>query len=140
MGIYNFSRRPIMKCRVWYIVDIQGNPTGEVSVSYPDVRPHKKPEGLTMEQWNDKQLEDVRKRPQFQGLAYDDMDSSQIPVRDKDRDRWRSKKGEKIKVDTTVRLRQDVLDDLDAELAKPNADTVKLMRLQRKLDKKDYTL
>ena len=48
------------------------------------------------------------------------------------------KKGEKIKVDMTVRLRQDVLDELDAELAKPNPDLVKVIKQQRKLDKKQY--
>ena len=122
-----------MKCRVWYHLD------GKISVSYPDVRAGKKLEGFTMEQWIDKQLDDVAKKAlRFKGLDYEDMDSSQLPVRDENRDRWRGSKTEGIKIASNVVLRQDLMKQVDVELAKPNPDVIILMRLQRKLDKREH--
>jgi hypothetical protein len=121
------------KCRVWY------KPDGSVSVSHPDVRPHKKPDYLTMDEWIDKQLDDVAvKAPQFQGLEYDDIDAFELPARDMNRDKWRGSKGQKVKIDNTVKLRHDVTAELDAELAMVNPDIIKVIKLQRKLDKKEY--
>jgi hypothetical protein len=121
------------KVRVWYWS------SGKVSVSYPDKRPEKKPEGLTTDEWALKQFENIpKKAPRFQGIPFDDVNSSTLPVRDKNRDRWRGSKGQDIRIDDTVILRQDLFKQLDDELAKPNPDAVKAMKLQRKLDKREH--
>ena len=109
------------KCRVWY------HPDGKISVSYPDLRPEKKPEGLTMDEWIDRQLNLVPvKAPQFAGLDFEDMDSSQLPQDRADRDRWRGSKVQGIKISPSVVLRKDLLKQVDDELAKPNPDVVKI--------------
>lgn len=121
------------KVRVWY------HPDGKVSVSHPDKRPEKKPDGMTIDEWAGKQLNDVAKKaPQFQGLDFDDVDSSTLPIRDENRNRWRGSKGQGVRVDNTVILRQDIEKDLDDEFAKQVPNPVAVLRLQRKLDKKEH--
>ncbi len=123
------------KCRVWYRTD------GKISISYPDLRPEKKPEHLTINEWINKQLDNVPiKAPQFAGLDFEDVDSSKLPQDRKDRDRWRGTKATGIKIDTTVVLRKDIEKQLDAELTKPNPNPnpITALKLQRKLDKREY--
>ena len=75
------------------------------------------------------------------GLPFDDVDPITLPDR-KDRMKWRGNKSQGLSVDNTVitlaEKRQAVEDALDTELAKSTPDTIKAMRLQRKLDKRDY--
>lgn len=126
------------KCRVWYHLD------GKISVSYPDLRPEKKPEDLTFDEWLNKQLDNVAiKAPQFQGLDFEDMDNSQLPnganPDDRsDRDRWRGTKATGIKIDNTVILRKDLFKQIDDELAKQNPGIIVIERLRRKLDRKEH--
>ncbi len=121
------------RCRVWY------HPDQKISVSYPDLRPEKKPEGLTADEWIDRQLNLVPiKAPQFAELDFEDIDSSTLPQDRKDRDRWRGNKTTGIKIDNTVVLRKDLLKQLDGELAKSSPNVVKTMRLQRKIDNKEH--
>ena len=76
-----------------------------------------------------------------QGLDYDDIDTSQLPV-DAERDKWRGSKGNGIHIDNTIvtvrEKRQKVEDDLDTELVKSNPNAIKAIKLQRKLDKREY--
>lgn len=121
------------KVRVWY------HNNEKVSVSYPDVRPEKKPKDLTMDEWADKQLDNVAtKAPQYAGLDYTDTDSSLIPIRDENRDRWRGTKTTGIRIDDTLVLRQDLLQQIDDELAKPSPSIIELERLRRKLERKEH--
>lgn len=118
------------KVRIWYW------PDSKVSISHPDLRPRKKPENMTMNEWIDKQLNDVSKKaPQYQGLQYDDVDSSTLPIRNEDRNRWRGSKGQGIRIDGTVVLRQDLLQQIDDELVKAEPSVVEIERLRRKVEK-----
>lgn len=122
------------KCRVWYRLD------GGVSVSHPDLRPEKKPKDLTLEQWIDFQLDQVAiKAPQFVGLDYQDMDTSELPQDRTDRDRWRGNKQTGIKIDNSVVLRKDLDKQIDDELAMQNPNIIKIERLRRKLDKREHS-
>ena len=117
------------KVRIWY------HPTGKVSVSYPDLRPEKKPEGLTLDEWIDRQLNLIPiKAPQFAQLDFEDTDTSQLPQDRADRDRWRGTKATGIKIDTTVVLRKDLVKQIDDELAKPNPDIITVERTRRKIE------
>ncbi len=121
------------KVRIWY------RPDGKVSVSYPDVRPEKKPDSMTIDEWALEQFRNVAiKSPRFQNFPFDDVDGSSIPVNDGDRDRWRGSKGQGVSIDNTVVLRRDIEKQLDDELAKPNPSPIAALRLQRKLDKKEH--
>jgi hypothetical protein len=103
-------------CRVFYRVD------GRVFVFYGD----------------DLDLP-FRKNPnKYNPMEFKDMDDSQIPQDRLDRDRWRGTKATGIKVDATVILRRDIEEQLDAELAKPVPNSIAALKLQRKLDKKEY--
>ena len=81
------------------------------------------------------------KQPKLVGLAHDDMDAAALPDREF-RDKWRGEKGQGIRVDmsvVTLADRRKVVEDaLDAELVTASPDTVEVVRLQRKLQKKDY--
>lgn len=78
----------------------------------------------------------------LEGLPFEDVDPSTLPQDRKNRDKWRGKKGKGIKVDpsvvTVAEKRQAVEDELDTELAKASPDSVQAIKLQRKLDKRDY--
>ncbi len=73
---------------------------------------------------------------------YDDIDPSTLPPR-KDREKWRGNKTTGLIVDNSIvtdaEKRQTLEEDLDAELAKPTPNAVKAIRLQRKLEKRDYS-
>jgi hypothetical protein len=85
------------------------------------------------------QLTEIGER--LEGLPHDDIEPSELPSR-KDRDKWRGKKGQGIYIDhsiiTEAEKRQAIEDELDAELTKDNPDAIKAVRLQRKLDKRQY--
>lgn len=71
-------------------------------------------------------------------LPYDDIDSSQLPDRST-RNKWRGNKATKLRVDNTVVTQSEKMAnaeaDLEAELEKPSPDPVKVIKLQRKLEK-----
>ncbi len=82
-------------------------------------------------------------RPILQGATYEDIEESDLPVYDSaTRSKWRKKPGGGVFIDatviTTVEKIQKIEDDIDVELAKPNPDVIAAMRLQRKLDKREY--
>ncbi|HDY67877.1 hypothetical protein LCGC14_2861220 [marine sediment metagenome] len=77
------------------------------------------------------------------GATYEDINESALPVyASATRNKWRKKAGGGVKIDnsvvTTIEKRKKVEDDLDAELAKPAPNAIAAMRLQRKLDKREY--
>ncbi len=81
----------------------------------------------------------------YVGLEYEDIDISQLPQGQDRKGRevkWKGSKGVAITVDNTIltetEKKQKIEDDLDAELAKSNPDAIKALKLQRKLDKKEY--
>jgi len=120
-------------CRVWFMTD------RKIQVSYPDARIKFKPPHLTLIEWANEQFDELPKRaPQFQGLDYTDMDTSELPQNKADRDRWRGDKGTGIKIDKNVVLRQDLWSALDKELGKPEPDTINVLRIQRKLNKQEH--
>lgn len=77
----------------------------------------------------------------LKGLPFDDIDPATLPDR-KDRDKWRGSKATGLRVDQSVvtlaERRQAVEDALDAELAKPVPNAVTALKLQRRLDKRDF--
>jgi len=72
-------------------------------------------------------------------LPYDDLDPSQLPQDRKDRDKWKGEKGRGIWVDTSLVTKsektKELQDELDKELAKNNPSTVKVIKLQRLIEK-----
>jgi hypothetical protein len=99
-----------------------------------------KPSDPTLDEWIGKQLViPLAKNPaKYSGMEYEDMDTSQLPQNRADRDRWRGTKVTGIKIDPSVVLRKDLLKQMDDELAKANPNTVAVLRLQRKLDKREH--
>jgi hypothetical protein len=81
------------------------------------------------------------KGTELENCPYDDIEKATLPDR-RYRDKWRGSKVTGIKIDhsivTEAEKRQTIEDDIDNELAKSNPDLAKVMKLQRKLDKKDY--
>ena len=77
-------------------------------------------------------------RGSFKDLPYDDIDAKDFPDKTK-KEKWRGEKGKGIWIDESIitpkEARKAKEDDLDAELAKPNADPVKVIRLNRELEK-----
>ena len=75
------------------------------------------------------------------GLDYEELDPVELPDR-VEREKWRGGKGLGVKIDPAVVTEKDrrlqVEADLDAELASPQPDPVTVIRLKRKLDKRDY--
>ncbi len=120
------------KRRVYYHAD------DSVSIIIPALKSRRKGESEAV--WLKRVYE---KTEQFRdGLPFDDIDTSQLPPDRKARDKWRGSKGNGVHVDNTIvtvaEKRQKVEDDLDAELAKPAPNAIVAMRLQRKLDKREY--
>lgn len=134
------------RCRVYYRQD------GKISVDHADQRPEKAPEGMTNDQWIDKQfLESGERKPDLHIdsdlanplLPNEDVDDSSLPngndpTDKKDRDRWRGTKAAGIRIDNSIVLRKDLAAQLDAELAKPSPNAITAMRLQRRLDRGDH--
>ncbi len=82
-------------------------------------------------------------RPILIGATYEDIDESGLPVYDTiTRNKWRKKLTGGVEIDHSIVTRPEkrkILEaDLDIELDKPNSDIRKAMKLQRKLDKKEY--
>lgn len=75
------------------------------------------------------------------GLDYDDIDTTTLPSR-ATRDKWRGDKATGLRVDVSIltlaEKRKAIEDMLDTELAKPAGNPLVAVRLQRKLDKRDY--
>lgn len=123
-----------MKCRIVY------KPDGQVSIIHPapNARMPKETENAFLKRVFEKTMSDSG----FKGLPYEDVDKSTLPQDRKDRDKWRGNKESGIYVDHTIvteqEKRQAVEDQLDAELAKDEPNSVKVIGLQRKLDKRDY--
>ncbi len=119
------------KVRIWYW------PDGQISVSHPELRESRKPKKFaTMAEYHDWQLNNVSvKSPQFRGLDYEDVDSSQIPDKDKNRLKWTGSKGQGIRIDNAITLPYEIENNIRAELGKPVSDVSKVLKLQ--LDLKD---
>ena len=82
-------------------------------------------------------------RPILVGATYEDINESALPKYDSaTRNKWRKKAGGGVKIDNTVITKAEKIkkieDNLDAELAKANPDAIKALKLQRKLDKREY--
>jgi hypothetical protein len=71
-------------------------------------------------------------------LPSDDMDSSALPSRET-RNQWRGNKSTKLRVDTSYKTQKQRIAEaeasMDEELAKQNADPVKVIKAQRDLEK-----
>jgi len=76
---------------------------------------------------------------ELKGMPYEDMDSSKLPQDEANRDKWRGEKGKGIWVDNSLITKTEKLAEfqakLDAELAKPDSDSVQVARLQRQIEK-----
>lgn len=134
------------KCIVYY------HPNGKVSIDHPDLRINKKPDGMTMNEWIDAQfIDSVNSKPGLHidndlskaALPFDVIDTSELPnasnPKDRsDRNRWRGNKSMGIKIDKTLVLRKDLFKQLDDELAKPNPGIVILVKIRRKIEKKEH--
>lgn len=114
-----------MKIRAFYKSD------GSISLLYL-VR--KLREGETFEQALDEEM----KKARLDHLPFDDYDPKDFPDKTK-KAKWRGAKGKGIWVDESIvtpkERRQAKEAELDAELAKDNPDPVKVIRLNRELEK-----
>ena len=121
------------KCRVIFKAN------EEVVVVYP--APKAKREDETEAEFYERVMAKAVAGTDLEGLPFDDVNPATLPDR-KHRDKWRGTKAQGLRVDHSVVTQADkrkALDDeIDAELAEATPDTAKAMRLQRKLDKKDY--
>lgn len=122
-----------MKCRVIY----RSDKTVAVIHPAPKARRSKETEAAFLKRVFEKAI----KGTELEGLPYDDVEPSILPDR-KDRNKWRGKKGEGIKIDhsvvTMAEKRQAIENELDAELAKATPDLVQVIKLERKLQKRAY--
>lgn len=75
----------------------------------------------------------------FEDMPYEDIDASQLPIRDKNRNKWRGTKGQGVHIDHSIKLKREKVEEakqaLDEELAKPQPDVVEVIKLRRKLEK-----
>lgn len=119
------------KVRVYYEVG------GKVHIVRPIEKSRRPNE--TEAQWLKRVYEktEVHKR----GLLFDDIDTVNLPAYNT-RAKWRGSKGQGVKVDDTIVTIPEKIkaleDEMDTELAKTNPNMPKVMRAQRKLDKKEY--
>lgn len=122
-----------MKIRVLY------NPDKTIRTLSPESKKRKPKESETahLDRYH---KEMKRKEPELKDLPYDDFNVGDMPGGDSEK--WRGAKGKGVWIDSKVRTdaekRQVVEDELDAELAKPDGDALKAMRLMRTLDKNNY--
>ena len=78
------------------------------------------------------------------GKEFDDKTDVDYPseYNDENREKLRGEKGQPLRIDNTVvtqaEKRKTVEDELDAELAKQSPSAVKAIKLNRKLEKKDF--
>lgn len=114
-----------MKIRAFY------NNDGSISLLYL-VR--KLRDGETLEQ----ALDEETKKTGLDKLPFDDFDPKDLPDKTK-KEKWRGEKGKGIWIDESIitpkEKRQSKEKELDDELAKPNPDPVKVIRLNRELEK-----
>jgi hypothetical protein len=79
----------------------------------------------------------ISKFPKYKDLPFEDKHVDDLPK--EDREKWRGSKGNGVRIDESIKTVQEkrkvVEDALDAELAKPDGDPMKALRLQRKLNK-----
>jgi hypothetical protein len=72
-------------------------------------------------------------------LPYDDLDPSQLPQDRQDRDKWRGRQGRGVWIDHSLVTKNEKIEELqaelDKELAKNNPSTVKVVKLQRLMQK-----
>ena len=123
------------KCRVYYRAD------GTAGIVYPI---EKQKVNETESQWLKRVYEKTEVHKQ--GLPFDDIDASQLPQdangKKVDREKWRGNQGQGVSIDGTIvtdtEKRKAIEDRLDTELAKPTPNAIAAMRLQRKLDKREY--
>jgi len=124
----------LTKCRVYY------HPDGKVDIVYPSPNYPKKG-GESETDWLARIYQETEIELGMQGLPFDDIDRSELPDRS-NKMKWRGSKGNGIHIDNTIvteREKKEAIEaDLDAELAKPAPNAIKAMRLQRKLDKREY--
>lgn len=122
-----------MLCRIVY------RPDGQISVIHPAPKARLKDE--SDQDFLGRVAIKACKGMELEGCDYDDIDSSTLPSRQY-RDKWRGNKVTGIQIDhsiiTEVEKRQSVEDSLDQELIKSNPDLIKIVRLQRKLEKRNY--
>ena len=119
------------KARAYYRAD------GRVAIVMP--APKSRREGETEAKWLKRTYEKTSVHKE--GLLFDDIDTDDLPQDRSTRDKWRKKTGGGVKIDNTIKTdaekRQKIEDDLDTELAKPNPDAVKALKLKRKLEKNE---
>jgi hypothetical protein len=120
-------------CRVFYRVD------GSVAINHPN--PRYKMSEETDEEFLDRMASKaVEGDSSLQGLEYEDMDTSQLPDRSNGkRNKWRGAKGQGVHIDESVITAYDIRQQLDEELDKSSPNPVTILKLQRKLQKRDYT-
>lgn len=120
-----------MKKIAWYI------PDGTVKISNPS----RQPKETELQALNRFCSRKVKTEPEFANYEYDYIDEDDLPDR-KPRQKWRGKKGEGIYIDHSIvtisEKRQAIKDEFDAELTQTNPDLVKAMKLQQKLQNRDY--
>lgn len=77
-------------------------------------------------------------KARLDGLPFSDIDPKDMPDKTK-KEKWRGSKEKGIWIDESIvtpnEARKAKEDELDTELAKPNADPVKVIRLNRELEK-----
>lgn len=120
-----------MKCRVYYKAD------GNVIITYLIEEGRRKEE-------SDKSFLDreMAKTTDLAALEYDDIDETDLP--DSQWDKWRGSKGNGVHIDDTVITNSEKLaalnEEIDDELIKADTDVnlVKIERLMRKIEKREY--
>jgi len=77
-------------------------------------------------------------KAKLDNVPFDDFDTKDLPDRSK-MSKWRGEKGKGVWIDESIvlpaELRKAKADELDTELAKENPDPVKVIRLNRELEK-----
>ena len=119
-------------CRVWY------GKGGRVFVQHVDYR--RKPDDESDAAFAAKEFAIALKNnpAKYKPMTFEDVDDSQLPQDRSKRDKWRGSKGNGVHVDDTVILRQDIQEQLDFELAVAEPDVINVIKLQRKLDKREH--
>tara|TARA_Y100000310_G_scaffold6097_1_gene6957 strand:+ start:433 stop:837 length:405 start_codon:yes stop_codon:yes gene_type:complete len=129
-------------CRIWYRAD-------EI-VFITHYQYQMKPPGQTDQEFRDAENAKILlKNPaKYGALDTDDVDDSTLPdccfggTPDRLRglrEKLRGTKAAGLRVDNSIRNRQDIVYEIDTELDKPSPDMKKVAKLERKLRKRDYS-
>ena len=129
-------------CRVWYGAD------EKIFVSHVDYK--RKPPVQTAQEFFDAEMTKILlKNPtKYRSLDFEDLDDSTLPdccimnTADRlagKREKLRGNKAAGLRIDNSVRVRQDVENELDAELDSDSPDMKKVAKYERKLRKHDYS-